>query len=183
MSVSLMSVPVYAANLSRNNETLSGLPGWKVKGENIKIELNPLLRDQVRAFYLGRGFSEAISERISESCVYQTVIENTSDPNRNTQLEVDLSLWRVRSEKLGQPLINKSSWMRKWKQAGASEASVNAFRWATFPTTQVFNLTGDYGWGMILFGRKPGEHFDLELRWFIDGTPVDQKIENLICPD
>ena len=88
--VLLLGGSVTAATISRHEQTASGLLGWRVQDENIKIELNPLQKDQVRAFYLGRGFSEQLTERIADSCVYQTVIENISTPDRHTRLEVDL---------------------------------------------------------------------------------------------
>ncbi len=172
-----------ATTISRHDQTASGLQGWRVQDENIKIELNPLQKDQVRAFYLGRGFSEILTERIADSCVYQTVIENVSTPNRDTQLEVDLSDWRLNGKPDGVALRSKEEWIQEWTTSGASVASILAFKWATFPTLQFFKLTGDYGWGMILFGKQTGKTFDLLLKWSRDGEPEEQLVRGLSCPD
>ncbi|MCP4009306.1 MAG: hypothetical protein GY726_07310 [Proteobacteria bacterium] len=172
-----------AATIGRHDQTASGLQGWRVQDENIKIELNPLQKDQVRAFYLGRGFSEILTERIADSCVYQTVIENVSTPNRDTQLEVDLSDWRLNGKPGGVALRSKEKWIQEWTTSGASVASILAFKWATFPTLQYFKLTGDYGWGMILFGKQTAKTFDLLLKWTTDGEPEEQLVRGLSCPD
>jgi len=172
-----------AATISRHDETASGLQGWRVLDENIKIELNPLQKDQVRAFYLGRGFSESVTQQIAASCVYQAVIENISVPSMNKRVEVNLSDWRVDSGAGFAALPLKDVWMDEWAESGASAPSILAFKWATFPWQQSFKLTGDYGWGMILFGRKINGTFDLQLKWYTDGLPVEQLVQGLSCPD
>jgi hypothetical protein len=172
-----------AASIIRHDETVSGILGWRIQDENIKVELNPLLKDQVRAFYLGRGFSEALTERIAGACVYQTVIENVSDPEEDTLLEVNLLDWRIISSFGPQALRSKEGWIGEWTAAGASATATLAFKWATFPMQQYFKLTGDYGWGMILFGKQTSETFDLRLQWYVDGEPAEQLVAGLSCPD
>ena len=171
------------ATISRHDQTASGLMGWRVKDENIKIELNPLQKDQVRAFYLGRGFSAALAERIAKACVYQVVIENVSDPKTRLPLEVKLSDWRLNDDSGPQVLRSKDEWILDWTALGASAASMLAFKWATFPSQQDFKLTGDYGWGMILFGNQIGETFDLLLKWHTEDQLVEQFVPDLSCPD
>ena len=173
-----------AASVSRHEQTASGLEGWRVEDRNIRIELNPLLRDQVRAFYLGRGFSEALTESIANACVYQTIIENVSAANPPAQLEVDLADWRISGEGVEErPLVSKEEWTQRWALEGAGTASLIAFKWATFPTKQYYKLSGDYGWGMILFGGQAGERFDVDAVWRVDGEVSEQRITGLYCPD
>ena len=172
-----------AASITRHDQTASGLSGWRVQDENIKVELNPLYKDQVRAFYLGRGFSEALTERIADACVYQAVIENVSDPAGDTLLEVNLSDWRILGGSGPQALRSKENWIDELTAAGASATATLAFKWATFPTQQYFKLTGDYGWGMMLFGKPGAETFDLRLQWFVDGERFEQLVAGLSCPD
>jgi hypothetical protein len=179
----LLSNSVSAVNISRHDQTSSGLVGWRVQDDNIKIELNPLHKDQVRAFYLGRGFSISLTERIAEACVYQVVIENISNPRENIQLEVDLSDWRLNDESGPVVRRSKDEWIQEWTDSGASAASILAFRWATFPTLQNFKLTGDYGWGMVLFGNQTGKTFDLQLKWYTEGHLVEQLVTGLSCPE
>jgi hypothetical protein len=179
----LLSGSASGATIGRHDETASGLLGWRVQDENIKIELNPLQKDQVRAFYLGRGFSVPLTERIAEACVYQLVIENISDPETNVLLEVKLSDWRLSDESGPRALRSKDEWIREWTASGASAASILAFKWATFPSQQNFKLTGDFGWGMIPFGNQTGETFDLHLKWHTEGELVEQFVSGLSCPE
>jgi len=179
----MFSGAAMAVTISRHDQTASGLLGWRVQDENIKIELNPLQQDQVRAFYLGRGFSESLTEQIMSACVYQAVIENVTDATVDTLVDVNLADWYLDDGAGPAALLPKDAWLDEWTKSGASAASVLAFKWATFPTQQAFKLTGDYGWGMILFGRQINETFDLKLKWYTDGLPVEQSVKGLSCPD
>lgn len=171
-----------AAKVSRNDQTVSGLTGWLIEDDHIHIELNPLSRDQVRAFYLGRGFSEQLTESIASSCVYQAVIENISESTPATEFEIDLSDWRVIAlDGVEQALVSKDEWIKRWTQEGASKGSVLAFKWATFPSQQSYKLKGDYGWGMILFGGQSGESFDVRAVWHVHGEKVEQRVKGLFC--
>lgn len=179
----LLSGLASGATIIRHDQTASGLMGWRVQDENIKIELNPLQKDQVRAFYLGRGFSASLTERIAQACVHQVVIENVSDPETGMPLEVKLSDWRLDDGTGPQALRSKDEWLLEWTASGASAASILAFKWATFPSQQDFKLTGDYGWGMLLFGNQTGETFDLHLKWHTEGGFVEQLVQGLSCPE
>ena len=178
----ILSSVVNAAQVTRHNDTVSGLEGWLVQGEHIEIQLNPLKPDQVRAFYLGRGFSDEIAEIIVQSCVYQTVIKNVSPENNIKAVSIDLSDWRLNDQRGESALISKPDWRKQWTALDASRAAMNAFEWATYPWQQKFELTGDSGWGMILFGSIEGETFDVTLRWQVDDQPVEQRVEQLNCP-
>lgn len=172
----------YAASIERHDETASGARGWRIQDSHIMIELNPLYKDQVRAFYLGRGFSEQVTEHISQSCVFQTVIKNVSSPKDNVLVEVNLADWWIVGEAGSWvALIDKASRLHELEAAGASNASLLAFRWATFPEQQEFKLSGDYGWGMILFGEQTDNRFDLLVKWRANGLANEQLIKNLTC--
>ena len=178
------SDPLAAASVSRHDQTASGLEGWRLEDENIRIELNPLMRDQVRAFYLGRGFSQALTESIASACVYQAVIKNVSTLNPSAQLEVDLADWRLLySEGEERPLVSKDEWTERWRREGATSASLLAFKWATFPSKQYYKLNGDYGWGMLLFGTQASEPFDVLAVWRVGGKLAEQRISGLYCPE
>ncbi len=172
----------HAASVTRHDQTASGLQGWRVTDGTVEIQLNPLLRDQVRAFYLARGFSDEITAVIERSCVFQTVITNVSDPASVQAVEVDLSQWRIETGAGLVPLTDKQLWLQRWAEMGAGEAAKVAFRWATFPWQQQYVQSGDYGWGMILLGEALPEEFKLLLRWDNAGIPQSQEIQGLSCP-
>lgn len=171
-----------AAQVTRHNETVSGLQGWRIQDAHIEIQLNPLKPEQARAFYLGRGFSEPIAELIAQSCVYQTVIKNISADNNAKNVSIDLSDWRLVDLRGESALVSKNTWRQKWREMSASKAAITAFSWATYPWQQAFSPVGDSGWGMILFGPIEGESFELTARWRVDGEPQQQKVTHLLCP-
>lgn len=179
----LLIMPIAeAAQVTRHNETVSGLQGWRIQGGYIEIQLNPLKPEQTSAFYLGRGFSEQIAERIAQSCVYQIVIKNISTQNDAKEVSIDLSDWRLIDQRGESSLITKQAWREKWLEMGASKAAITAFGWATYPWQQVFSPAGDSGWGMILFGPIEGDSFALTTHWRVDGEPQQQTVEHLLCP-
>lgn len=171
-----------AAQVTRHNETVSGLQGWRIQDAYIEIQLNPLKPEQTRAFYLGRGFSEPVAELIAQSCVYQTVIKNISGQSNAKNVSIDLSDWHLVDQRGESDLVSKDAWRQKWLEMGASKAAIAAFGWATYPSQQSFSPTGDSGWGMILFGPIEGDSFELTTYWRVDGKPQQQKVEHLLCP-
>lgn len=177
------ALSVNAAEISQHAETASGLQGWLISDGNIEIQLNPLLRDQVRAFYLARGFSDEVTQQIEISCVFQAVMSNVSVPADENSVSVDLSQWIITTPKGATPLKDKDSWLHQWSEMGASDTSNVAFRWATFPWEQTFVQSGDYGWGMILLGKNLPDHFKLMAAWSVAGQPQSQLVDGLSCPD
>jgi len=167
--------------VSRHQQTASGLKGWLLEDQKIEIQLNPLKQDQVRAFYLARGFTPEVVEQIAASCVFQAVMTNISEPA--LEVSVDLSDWRLQEDRLQTPLTTKDEWLKRWAEQDASEAARVAFRWATFPWQQSMQQTGDYGWGMILLGKDRQASFDMEVRWRIQGELFSQALEGLSCPE
>ena len=181
-SLCLLSIETNAIQVVRHQETASGADGWRLLGEHIKIELNPLYRDQVRAFYIGRGFSESVSEQLAQLCVFQAVIQNISPADEAVLVDVDLADWRiVGDEGVEHALASKASRMKALEAAGASQAALLAFKWATFPEQQDFKLSGDYGWGMILFGERPAGSFNLRVQWRAGGETRIHTLKNLDC--
>lgn len=176
-------LPSNAAEITRHSETASGLQGWKISDGKIEIQLNPLQRDQVRAFYLARGFSDEVTQQIESSCVFQAVMSNVSAPADEISVGVDLSQWKLLTPQGMRPLTDKDNWLQKWKEMGASDASNVAFRWATFPWEQTYVQSGDYGWGMILLGKDLPDKFSVVTRWTVAGQGQSQQIDGLSCPN
>jgi len=180
--LAFFSLPSLAeTTVSRHQQTASGLQGWLLEDQKIEIQLNPLKQDQVRAFYLARGFTADIVEQMAASCVFQAVMTNVSGEAQ--EVSVDLSDWRLQENALETRLITKDEWLRRWAEQGASDAAQVAFRWATFPWEQSMQQTGDYGWGMILLGEDRQSIFNLEVRWRVQGALFSQTLQGLSCPD
>lgn len=183
IAILIFAHPVNSLSIRQHEQTASGAPGWLLSDDNIEIQLNPLRKEQVRAFYLGRGFSTDAAESIANSCVFQTVIKNTSSVGLDISIDVNRDNWVVIDTEGRKKLAPKSVWMDKWQALGESEAAKIAFRWAIFPIEQTFPLTGDYAWGMILFEAKLGEPFAVELEWKENNESHRETIEGLRCLD
>ncbi len=147
--------------------------GWLLDQEGLHLELRQIEPDRVRAFFEARGFSRPIQDRLARACVFQTVARNRGD----RPLALDQHRWRLDD---GRPPHLKEAWLPWLKGQGAPKAARIAFRWATFPTRQVF-APGDYNWGLTLFDRPPGTRFALRLHWRQGGEDREATIRDMQC--
>ncbi len=171
------------AAVSRHVDTETGLVGWKLQEGGIELELIQRLPDQTRAFFQARGFSAGIADDIATSCVFQTIVRNTSRGKQALPVTISLTQWRIKLKNELRPIKLKEDWDREWPEGQVSSAARIAFRWATFPTEQTFEPGGDYNWGMTSFGLPPGEKFDLHLFWNVEDQSDDVWIRRIECPD
>jgi len=161
----LLFAPVLAAEVTKTVNAETGLLGWKLREGNFEMELVQRLPDQTRAFFQARGFPATIADRIARACVMQTIVRNTGQPGRAQAVRVDLREWRLKYRNLIRPIKRKETWLAEWTENAISPAARIAFRWATFPTGQIFEPRGDYNWGMTSYGLPPGVEFDLQVVW------------------
>jgi len=167
------------AELSKTENTETGLIGWKLEQNGLELELIQRLPDQTRAFFLARGFSAKIANDLATSCIFQTIVRNTGS---SAALTLSLKDWRLNQAGVSQPLKLKEAWDQTWSEDDVSKSARLAFRWASFPTEQVFQK-GDYNWGMISFGLPPGTYFDLLLVWGDKKQKRTAKMNKLFCAD
>lgn len=171
------------ADVATGIDADAGLPYWELSTPGVSLRLVQRLPDQTRAFFLARGFDREAVERIAQSCVFQTVFENTTQPGGPGALEYDLREWVVQTDGRQQGMMTREDWAAIWTEQGAPKPARIAFEWALFPTQQVYN-PGDYNWGMSIFGLAPGGRFDLTLVWTQFGERHTATIEELQCaPD
>jgi hypothetical protein len=163
------------------------LETWKLVQSDFELQLVQRLPDQTRGFFQGRGFTKQQANDIATQCVLQTIVKNTASDKTNPSLSVSLKDWRVKVDGQLQGVKLKEDWAQQWvlieddNQKVKKSAQI-AFRWATFPSEQTFEPGGDYNWGMISFGLKPGEKFDLHVFWKVDEQLNDEWIRGMECP-
>lgn len=132
----------------------------------VYLSLTPILPDQVRAFYLGRGFDAASAELLATTvCVFQTVFRNESV---GSGVAFDLAEWRAYTGAGGQPLKLERDWQREWERRGLPPGARSAFRYALYPTTHRYDV-GDWNMGMTTYALPLGSRFDLRFVWH-EGT-------------
>ena len=171
--------PAYA-EVTKTTAPETGLIEWTLTDNNLELKLIQRLPDQTRSFFEARGFPRDITDNIAKSCVFQTIARNTSKEN-NQVIHISLKTWLIKINNHSQTVKFKENWDSEWNTGQVTPASRLAFRWATFPTEQSYQPSGDYNWGMISFGPEPGSVFDLYVQWNINNKTKSTWIKNITC--
>ncbi len=152
---------------------------WSLDG--LKLELQAMPLDLVRAFFLGRGFAARDADYIAKTgCIYRSALGNSGVKPGDPATVIELTKWRIIGPKGPQPIQTRQDWAKIWDTKKVPENAKVAFHWALFPTTQSYQST-DYNWGMISFALPPGTRFDLEVRWLQGGVKKVKMLQNLEC--
>jgi hypothetical protein len=185
--ISMLFIPTvsFAAVISSEDDTTK-LKSWKLSQKGFELQIVQRLPDQTRGFFLARGFNSSQANDIATQCIMQTIVKNTSKQKHDI-ISVKLRDWRVKTENQKKGIKLKEDWAEQWTNLPKEELAVKAsakiaFRWATFPSEQQFDVKGDYNWGMISFGLKPGKLFDLYVVWHMDENTYSEWIKGIECP-
>jgi hypothetical protein len=170
-----------SAEVARSSDAATGLVTWAWHDGASRITLAQLLPDQVRAFFQGRGFSAAQSERVATGCVFQLVIRNEAPAA--AAMTVELPAWRVERAggDAGSPRL-AAAWEAEWARLGVASGPRVAFRWALFPARQRF-APGDWNMGMLTFDLAHGATFDLHAAWRAGNQPRTVVFRDLACAE
>jgi hypothetical protein len=147
--------------------------------DGVTLSLTQLLPDQVRAFYLNRGFEPADAERFALACVYMTVLRNDSAPS---ELSFRLADWEVRRNGEARALPSLDAWLSEWEARGVPPSARVAFRWAQFPPEQSY-AQGEWNQGMLATGLPPASRFDLTARWTLAGETFEGRLTDVRCAE
>ena len=111
-----------AASLTRAQENLNpinplaGVKTWRWSNSGISVRLTQIVPEQVRGFYLGRGFTPGDVALIAGDCIFQTVIRNDAP---DSTARMDMSRWRVVTKTgTGRPRL-REDWGEIWEQRTA----------------------------------------------------------------
>lgn len=157
----------------------TGALTWETQAHGVTVSFTQLLPDQVRAFYLNRGFDAVDAERFALACVYMTVLRNDSAPG---ELSFRLADWEVRQTGQARALPPLDAWLSEWEARGVPPSARLAFRWAQFPTEQSYAL-GEWNQGMLATGLPPASRFDLIARWTLAGQIYEGRLADVRCAD
>ncbi len=175
------------AQVTHSLDASSNLKTWKLEQDHFELQLVQRLPDQTRGFFQGRGFSKQQANDIATQCVLQTIIKNTAPKQHNQAITVSLKDWHIDVVGQRQGIKLKEDWEKQWsaikdENLKVKKSARTAFKWATFPSEQTFQPGGDYNWGMISFGLKPGQKFDLQVIWKLDEELKAEWIRGIECP-
>jgi len=151
---------------------------WEKTQQGVTFYLKQLHPDQVKAFYLGRGFSQAQIKPYTDSCVYTSILRNDHAVGRIHFLRKN---WRINSKDKQQSIQQNSAWLALFKQQNVSPSALIAFRLAQLPEEQEYEPSGDWNQGMLAIDLPLGSQFDLTVNWDINGQPYAMKLKGLRC--
>ena len=156
-------------------------PVRRWEGNGLKLELEPLLPDQVSAFFIGRGFpAEAAGLVAREGCLFRVALGNSSGAAGAPAVDIRLKDWGAVTREGRKPLRVREDWEPLWDKLNLDTESRVAFRWALFPTEQTFGAA-DFNWGYLAFGLPVGTPFAADLAWRTGGKAYTRRIEGLEC--
>lgn len=154
---------------------------YKWSGNGLNLELAPLAPDQVRAFFVGRGFKTADAEHIAATaCLFRSAIGHAGSDPSDPPIDIRLADWRVALGGESRPPRLREDWQKIWSERKVDEEAAIAFHWALFPSEQTFSAT-DYNWGFLTFALPPGSTFDLKVTWLRGGVPHSHDVNKLEC--
>ena len=177
----LIGVSALSCAIADQNHTVdetTGIASWENTVAGVSISLTQILPDQLRAFYVNRGFESEVIEPYARSCVYMTVLRNDAAAG---VVRFRLSDWRINTRIGERTLVSTETWLEQLQSARPGNAALVAFRWAQFPPEHAYQPGGDWNQGMLSIGLDAGAEFDLIARWEVDGKQYEGELTNVRC--
>lgn len=160
-------------------DPVTGAATWEMHRDGVTLSLTQLLPDQVRAFYVNRGFELSDAEVFANACVYMAVMRNQSADGVISFRQAD---WEVHTGEGSRPVPPVESWLRQWEERGVPQPARLAFRWAQLPPEQHY-APGEWNQGMLATGLPPGSRFDLTARWTLAGETFEGRLTDVRCAE
>ena len=156
----------------------TGIETWETAAHGVSLRLTQILPDQVRGFYLARGFDAGSVELLAAgACVFQTVLRNES---ARGAIEFSLADWRSVSARGERPPKLEADWQKDWEKRGVPLAARTAFRYALYPTQHRYEA-GDWNMGMTTYALPLGSRFDLRFVWREGDQRRDALLSGVRC--
>jgi hypothetical protein len=157
----------------------TGAATWEMRTGGVTLSLTQLLPDQVRAFYVNRGFDLADAEVFATACVYMAVMRNEAAGGDVFFRQAD---WEIRTQADSRPIPPVDAWLAEWEARDVPQAARLAFRWAQLPPEQRY-APGEWNQGMLATGLAPGSRFDLTARWTLADETHEGRLTDVRCTD
>ena len=165
---------------SSHISSTTGAKTWEIHNEGVHFSLTQLLPEQLRAFYVNRGFSLTQIESYASSCVYMTVLRNDNAPG---VIHYISNNWKVVFENNSHEMMSIDQWIKRLSAMGVKKSAMIAFRWAQFPAEQEYRPGGDWNQGMLSVGLPPGSQFDISANWNIGEKEYEATLTEVLCAE
>ncbi len=120
-------LPLIAAAEPNRVDQVTGAATWEMQRDGVSLSLTQLLPDQVRAFYVNRGFDLDDVERFAGACVFMAVMRNVAAEVMVAFRQAD---WEIKAEGESRAVPSLTSWLDQWQAREVPPAAQLAFRWA-----------------------------------------------------
>lgn len=160
-------------------DQVTGAATWAMQRDGVRLSLTQLLPDQVRAFYVNRGFDLDDVEPFVNACVFMAVMRNVAAEGVIAFRQAD---WEIETQGESRAVPSLASWLDQWQAREVPAAAQLAFRWAQLPSEQQY-APGEWNQGMLAMGLPAGSHFDLIARWAQAGKPYEGRLSHVRCAD
>ena len=167
-----------AAEQKVQTDPVTGAKTWGTKVNGVHFSLTQILPEQLKAFYVNRGFSLEQIKSYTSSCVYMTVLRNDTAPG---EIHYTSNNWTILVNNKRHILVPVSQWVKKLSKTGATKPALIAFRWAQFPPEQSYEPGGNWNQGMLSIGLSPSSRFDAIAKWDIAGKEFEAKLTGVQC--
>ena len=103
----------------------------RIEFENasIKMLVIPRTREQMKAFYEGRGFPQPAIDAIAEACFMTVIITNKTD----NVLWLELDNWRFHRNADNLERLDRDFWSKRWENLSVPMANRSTFGWTLLP--------------------------------------------------
>ncbi len=176
--VSLFTVLPLQAEQALTTDPVTGAETRTISTRGVTFALTQLLPDQVRAFYVNRGFTLRQAEAYASACVFMTVLRNDKAEGA---IHYVLQRWSVISEGQVKSPMKVDDWVSRLAKEGVKKSALIAFRWAQFPPEQLYEPGGDWNQGMLTTGLPAGRSFDIVVRWDMGGEFFEGILRDVRC--
>lgn len=156
----------------------SGAGSWETHSNGVTFSLTQILPEQVKAFYVNRGFTLKQIDDYASSCVYMTVLRNENAPGT---IHFITDKWTVIVDGKPHSPVSVNQWIKSFRTENINKAALIAFRWGQFPPEQSYEPGGDWNQGMFSIGLSARQDFDITVRWGIDGQPYQATLKGVHC--
>jgi hypothetical protein len=153
----------------------------RIEFENalIKMIVIPRSREQMKAFYEGRGFPQPAIAAIAGACFMTVIIKNKT----NNTLWLELDNWQFRGASAEVKRLDRTYWHQHWESLGIPMASRSTFGWTLLPERRDLRVSEGVGGNITMTHTE--QSFQLTAKFFRGAdkqiSPLSVQLHQLQC--
>jgi len=155
----------------------------RIEFENaeLKMIVIPRTREQMKAFYEGRGFPAPAISAVAQACFMTVVVKNKT----RDVLWLELDNWRFSGGNPDAKRLDRAYWKQRWDALKIPMANRSTFGWTLLPEQR--DLRADEGVGGNITMAFNTASFTLDARFYQgedkSGGPVSVHLAGIQCAE